>query len=129
MQFLGGDQRKTLGQRKPRLRPEHRAGARARAIGAELSLGEHEAQELLVLNHGDGELRITMLVYRKRLGQPRGKASNLKPQASGKFQAPSSKAQGSASGCAIRHFWSLIIGASLELGGWCLELPPRHPLF
>ena len=51
MQLLGGDEWEPFAQREARLRAEHGVSARARAVGLELSLIEHEPEQLMILKH------------------------------------------------------------------------------
>jgi len=51
VELLGGQQRKTPGERKAGLRAEHGVGARAGAVGLEFAPLKHEAKQVEVLSH------------------------------------------------------------------------------
>ena len=53
VQLLGRHQRKPVGERIARLRAEHGIRAGAGAIGLEPAFLEHEAEQLMVLVHGE----------------------------------------------------------------------------
>jgi len=51
VEFFGREQRKTVGERKARLRAKDRAGTRAGPVGFEFSFLQHEPEQFVILKH------------------------------------------------------------------------------